>query len=41
MTCVFPSRDLVPVFVDAMGKHGPHAIEATIQSWIQGPQRRA
>lgn len=32
---------LVPVSVDALGKHGPSAIETTIQSWIQGPQRRA
>ena len=32
---------LVPVFVDVLRRHGPSAIEATIQSWVQGPQRRA
>lgn len=32
---------LVPVFVEALRKHGPGAIEATVQSWMQGPQRRA
>ena len=32
---------LVPVSVDALRQHGPSAIEVSVQSWIQGPQRRA
>ena len=34
-------RILVPVFVDALRKHGPAAIESMVQSWIAAPRRRA
>jgi len=34
-------RILLPVFVDALSKHGPAAIESMFQSWIAAPRRRA
>ena len=34
-------RILVPVFVDALTKHGPAAVESMVQSLVAGPRRRA
>ena len=32
---------LVPVFVDALSKHGPAAVESMFQSALRSPERRA
>ena len=34
-------RVLAPVFVDALKKHGPAAIDSMVQNWIAAPRRRA
>ena len=34
-------RILLPVFVDALSKHGPAAIDSMFQSWTAAPRRRA